>query len=195
MKKLPPGPKTVILNGVAVGEVMSTGDMDRDAEAVRQYLKDKGLYKETSLFQAMFNQAVAFANTSAYLYERDLKRSPRKGFSAAPFAVNATFSIELYIKALAEKHGAKLRGHELLKLHSGLPKAALEEIEAAVPICAPKRALAEAPDFLKYLSELNNAFVEWRYSYELEKTGAIHIEPIIFVMEVLHEACRQRADA
>ena len=83
MRQIPPGQKTVLLNGVAVGEVMSTGDIEKDAEAVREFLKSKGLHKEISLFQAMLNQAVAFANTSAYLYERDLKRAPRKGNSSA----------------------------------------------------------------------------------------------------------------
>lgn len=189
MFKIPPGPKTVLLNGIAVGEVISTGDTDQDSEKVRQFLKDKGLHKEVSLFQAMFNQALAFANTSAYLYERDLKRTPRKGFSAAPFVVNAAFSIELYIKALAEKHGKSLRGHELLKLYKELPKAALSDIAHVIPKCATNRALGEVPNFSKYLSDLNNTFVDWRYCYEREKTGAVYIEPTIFVMEVFHESC------
>lgn len=195
MPKIPPGPKTVLLNGIAVGEVVSTGDIDTDAETVRQFLKNKGLDKEVTSFQAMFNQALAFANTSAYLYERDLRRSPRKGFSAAPFVVNASFSIELYLKALAQRHGIALRGHELTKLHRSLPKKALEAIDAVTPRCAANRNLGEAPRFTDYLKELNNAFVEWRYCYELEKTGAVHIEPAIFVMEVLHESCQLPADA
>jgi hypothetical protein len=190
MVKVPAGLKTVMLNGIAVGEVMSTGDTDRDIAAVRDFLKGKGLYEEVSPFQGVFNQAFAFANTSAYLYERDLRRSPRKGMSMVPFVVNAAFAIELYLKALAQKHGISLRGHELLKLHKELPALALAEIEAVVPRCAGNRALDEAPNFVSYLSELNNAFVEWRYSYELERTGEVNIEPTIFVMEVLHEACK-----
>ena len=195
MRQIPPGQKTVLLNGVAVGEVMSTGDIEKDAEAVREFLKSKGLHKEISLFQAMLNQAVAFANTSAYLYERDLKRAPRKGNSSAPFVVNATFSIELYIKALAEKHGKSLRGHELLKLYRALPKAALADIDSVIPRCAANRALGEVPDLLRYLTDLNNTFVEWRYCYEVERTGPVHIEPVIFVMEVFHESCRLCTDA
>lgn len=190
MTKIAPGPKAVLLNGIVVGEVMSTGNTGRDTEVIRQYLKDKGLHKELTLFQAMLNQAVAFANTSALLYERDLRRSPRRGVSAVPFVVNAAFSIELYLKALAQKHGVALRGHELVKLHKALPKKALVEIEEVTPRCAHKRALVETPNFSAYLQSLNNTFIEWRYSYELEKTGVVHIEPTIFVMEVLHEACR-----
>jgi len=190
MSKVSPGLKTVLLNGIDVGEVLSTGDIERDAEAVRQFLKSRGLHKETSQFQAILNQAVAFANTSAYLYKRDLRRSPRKGISVAPFVVNAAFAIELYLKALAQKHGVALRGHELIKLHNALPRKAHTEIEAVTMQCAANRALGEPPDFLAYLKDLNNTFMEWRYCYELERTGAVHIEPTIFVMEVLHEACR-----
>jgi hypothetical protein len=190
MSKIPPGLKTVLLNGIAVGQVESSGDTERDAETVRQFLKSKGLHKEVSLFQAIFNQALAFANTSAYLYERDLRHSPRGGVSVVPFVVNAAFGIELYLKALAQKHGVSLRGHELIKLYRALPPKGLEEIETVTARCAANRALGEPPKFAAYLLHLNNTFVEWRYSYELERTGALHVEPTIFVMEVLHEACR-----
>lgn len=190
MGAVPPGPKTVLLNGIVVGEVISTGDVEEDSEAIRQFLKDKGLHKETTLFQAMFNQAVAFANTSAYLYERDLRRRPRKGVSTVPFVVNAAFSIELYLKALAQKHGQSLKGHELVKLHKALPAKALLEIESVTPRCAENRGLRGKSNFAAYLQDLNNTFVDWRYCYELERTGAVYIEPTIFVMEVLHESCR-----
>ena len=190
MSKIPPGPKTVLLNGIVVGEVESSGNLERDAETVREFLKAKGLHKETSLFQGIFNQAMAFANTSAHLYEKDLRRPPRKGVSVVPFVVNAAFSIELYLKALGQKHGKSLRGHELIKLHKALPGEAVVEINEVSPRCASKRALGEPHNFVAYLAELNNAFVQWRYVYELERSGAVRIEPTIFVMEVLHEACR-----
>jgi hypothetical protein len=189
MRKIPPGPKTVLLNGIVVGEVVSTGDAEHDTRVIRQFLKSKGLHKEISLYQAIYNQAVAFANTSAYLYERDLRRLPRKGISAAPFVVNAAFGIELYLKALAQKHSIALRGHELTKLYKALPREALIEIKTVIPQCAANRALNETPNFEAYLGTLNRAFIDWRYSYELKQTGTVHIEPTIFVMEVLHTAC------
>jgi hypothetical protein len=114
MPNIPPGPKAILLNGIVVGEVRSTGNTDQDAEAVRAFLKEKGLHKEVTPFQAVFNQAIAFANTSAHIYEKNLRRGPRNGFYPAPFVVNATLSIELYLKALAQKHGKALRGHELV---------------------------------------------------------------------------------
>jgi hypothetical protein len=185
----PAGPKRIIVKGQVVGEYESTGDTDRDIAAVRDFLKSKGLHKEISLFQAIYNQAVAFANTSAYLYEKDLKRLPRNGFSLVPFTVNATFSIELYLKALAQKHNVPLRGHKLIKLYKELPREAKQEIERAIPKCEKNRKLGEPADFEGYLKELNNTFIEWRYCYERERTGSVRIEPTIFVMEVLHKAC------
>jgi hypothetical protein len=190
MRKIPLTPKQVLLNGIVVGEVMSTGDFEKDTERVTQFLKAKGLYKETSLFQAMFSQALAFANTSAYLYKRDLLTTPRRGVSIAPFIVNAAFSIELYLKALAQKHSISLQGHELVVLYEALPSIALQEIQSVMPRCAANRPLGEVPNFQAYITDLNKAFVDWRYCYEKQKLGSIRINPTIFVMEVLHESCR-----
>jgi len=55
MSGISPGPKQVILNGKVVGEYFSTGDIEKDIEAARNVLKINGLYKEISLFQAIYN--------------------------------------------------------------------------------------------------------------------------------------------
>jgi len=183
--------KIVYLNGVAVGEVAATGDNLKDVEIVRQFLQDKGLYKETTLIQAMFRQALSFATTASYLYNRDLTQTPKNGLSAAPFVVNSAFSIELYLKTLGQIHNTSLKGHELLKLLDSLPAEAHKAIEAVIPACVPKRRLEGNVDFRYYISELNSTFVEWRYCYEVDQTSEVRIEPTIFVMEVLHEACRK----
>lgn len=190
MNRIHGGPKTILLKGVAVGEYDSTGDPEADAEAVIQILKEKGLHQETSPFSAAFNQAVSFATASNYLFEKDLSREPRNGASAVPFVVNAAFSIELYLKALSLKHGSALRGHELVKLYEGLPINAKAEIQKMAQRCAIGIDAGKANSFVEFLHELNNTFVEWRYSFEKERTGAVYIEPTIFVMRVLHEACR-----
>ena len=113
--------KTIYLNGIAVGELPSTGDNKKDAEVTRAFLKKKGLYKETTVVQAMYRQAVSFATTAAHLYKTDLLKAPRNGYSAVPFVVNSVFSIELYLKTLAQAHKKSLKGHELLKLFDALP--------------------------------------------------------------------------
>jgi hypothetical protein len=40
--------KEVILNGIVVGEVEATGNIERDLQAIRAFLKEKGLHKEVS---------------------------------------------------------------------------------------------------------------------------------------------------
>lgn len=182
--------KTIYVNGVAVGQVPATGDVEKDIEVAQQFLKDKGLYKETSLVESMFRQALSFCNTSAYIYERDLLKTPRNGLGVAPFVVNSAFSIELYLKTLGQIHGRSLRGHKLLELYDSLPAEAHQAIEKAIPISAQKRKLEGKIDIRAYISDLNNTFIEWRYCYEAGRTNVVHIEPTIFVMEALHEACR-----
>lgn len=181
--------KSILLNGIVVGEVVATGDLELDAKAAHEFLGKKGLLKERAPAEEIFSTAFAFANTSAYLHENGLKKQLSKGASIVPFVVNAAFAIELYFKALAQKHHVTLRGHELLKLYKGLPQEALKEIEQVIPGCASDRKIA-SPNFVEYLKELNSAFVDWRYIFEKSKSGPIHIEPTIFVMQVLHEAFR-----
>lgn len=190
MNRVFAGPKTIMLNGVAVGEYDSTGDLEADAETVTRFLKENGLHKETTPFSAAFSQALSFATTSKYLLENDLSRTPRNGASVVPFVVNSAFSIELYLKALSLKHGSALHGHELVKIYEGLPVNAKAEIEEMALRCAVDNDAGRAHNFVEFLRELNNAFVDWRYAFEKERLGIVHIEPAIFVMRVLHEACR-----
>jgi hypothetical protein len=187
--------KQVLLNGIIVGEFEATGDQEADLRAVSEYLEQRGLRKEVNRYQATFNAAQSFANTSAYLYKRDLQRSPRVGASVVPFVVNAAFGIELYFKALAQKHGVTLSGHRLTKLNKALPAPARSEVESVIPRCAAERNLPGPPDFDSYVHQLDNTFVEWRYFFEKERTGRVDIEPTIFVMQVLHEACLAHAAA
>lgn len=184
--------REIVLKGIVVGSVPVTGDSDHDAETVRQFLEDRGLWKKVPPGNAIFGQAVAFANTAALIHDRTIKHPSKKGFNPAPFVVNSAFAIELYLKALGRMSGKALRGHDLLKLYEALPSTAKSAIELAVPPCANNRRLGEPPKFHAYLSSLRDAFVEWRYCYELERVGAVGVESTIFVMEVLHSACRSQ---
>jgi hypothetical protein len=182
--------KTVYVDGMAIGEVPATGDLEKDFDVALQYVKEKGFYKQTTMAQAMFRQAVSFATTGAHLYEQDLKGMPRSVFSIAPFVVNCAFAIELYLKTLAQIHGKSLKGHKLVELFDGLPDSARKAIEIVMPDCAAKRRITEQVSFRDFLAELNDAFVEWRYCYELSNTGKVRIAAVIFIADCLHQACR-----
>lgn len=186
-----PETKTLYLNGIVVGEVEATGEREKDMDVALQFLKDKGLYRKTTPAQAMFRQALSFATTAASLYKTDLIKAPRNGFSIAPFIVNSAFSIELYLKTLGQIHNNPMKGHELLHLFDSLPSDAHQGIDGVLPNCRKEWGPKDGVDLRICISELNNAFVEWRYCYEKYRTNEIHIDRMIFVMKVLHEACRK----
>jgi hypothetical protein len=96
--------KSLKLNGVIVGEYLGSDDQDEDVEAARDMLRAKGLYSSPSLPSAMLGQANAFAYVANATYMDLMKnRGPNKPIVAAPFVVNAAFSVELYLKTLADQ--------------------------------------------------------------------------------------------
>jgi hypothetical protein len=176
--------KKLFLNGVLVGEVPATGDTSVDAAVARQFLKDRGLDREVTVVQAMFRQAVSFCDTAAML-NADLQKQPSRGLTIAPFVVNLTFSIELYLKTLARAHDAELTGHELASLFDSLPAPAL----AGIDIAANKGG-GTLQRVRECLDDLKGVFVQWRYVYERERSPEVKVEPSIWVAMVLHAACQ-----
>jgi hypothetical protein len=183
--------KKLYLDGKYVGEYEATGDFQRDRELAIALLREKGLYRETTPEQAIFRQAVSFATTASYLYKRDLTTVPRNGVSVAPFVVNATFALELYLKTLGQLYNRALRGHDLLDLFDALPPEAHDSLQQSFAKAQWQCGIADLVGFRKALADLRGAFVEWRYLHESGRASSeIVFAPMIFVMEVLHEACR-----
>ncbi len=110
--------------------------------------------------------------------------------SLAPFVVNSVFAIELYLKTLGQLHDAPMRGHDLLKLFASLPPSAHQKLMPHFSSSQRKSDLSTLDDFRDTLVMMRGAFVEWRYLYETERTEELRLEPMIFVMEVLHNACK-----
>jgi len=118
---------TLYANGIIVGEVEVTGDTAKDMEVARQFLRNKGLYKETTLVQAMFRQAVSFATTAAHLHRTDLLKAPGTGS-----ALHLRGQQCVQHRALSEDTWADsqqtTQGHELLNLFESLPVEAHQSI-------------------------------------------------------------------
>ena len=185
--------KTLYLNGIAIGELESTGDLDEDADAAQKFLKERGLWKATPQDLRIFNQAVAFSSTAGQLYT-SLARPPHPDWkNGAPFVVNAALACELYLKALAAKHGKSLRGHELVALYGALPAAARAQVEAVQAQSAAEWKLPSTTSVASALRQLNKAFVEWRYLHERDRTPAVHFRQTIFAMHALHHAYSPKA--
>ncbi len=183
--------KELLLNGVVVGNVEHTGDFEKDAAACMQFLKDKGLYQKADPVKTIFRQALSFATTASHLYKHGLSIRPWNVHDVAPFVVNSAFSIELYLKTLAKHHGTALRGHDLLKLLGAQPAAARADISAVLPACRLDFPPAGNPELRECVGELANAFVDWRYLHEKVGASTVRIDRAIFVMKVMHAACKK----
>jgi hypothetical protein len=183
--------KELLLNGVVVGQVEHTGDFEKDAATCLQFIKDKGLYEKPDPVKTFFRQALSFATTASHLYKKGLSSHPWNVHDVSPFVVNSAFSIELYLKTLAQHHGTVLKGHDLLKLLGALPAAARNDIKAVLPRCRLEFPPGGNPELRECVAELANAFVEWRYLHEKMRATTIRIDRAIFVMKVMHEACKK----
>jgi hypothetical protein len=180
--------KDIILNGIIVGSYDATDDNEKDMEAVREFLKEKGLHKEVTTNDAMYGQANAFAEVANGLYKRDLIYSPFKGSSVPPFVVNASFSIELYLKTIHDAYGNKIRGHHLSIIYKKLPEKGKEYFLNAANDIRHLYKLKEGSDIDTCIESLNEAFEQWRYLYEYDRIDT-EIQSIRYTMHVAHEAC------
>jgi hypothetical protein len=191
------GMKTLSVNGIAVGEVSMTGDVHKDVEIARAFLKARNLLPAVSPARATLGQALAFATTAHAVHDTFLKTSPaRNGMVSPPFVVNSAFSIELYLKALHLLQGAPSPwGHRLLDLFDTLHPDMRQKIQDGAREFGPDYLPREFAgiDIRTFIGDLDNAFVEWRYAHEGGITGVVHVYPTIFVMKVLHEVS-QRID-
>ena len=182
--------KTIYVNGIAIGEYVTTGDPEKDIEAAHEIIKSKGLHKETTEVDAMHSQANSFANTAKELYECDLRTVPIKNsMSMVPFVVNATFSIEIYLKTLHAISGNKVRGHSLAKLYHDLQDDVKTTIQRAADDLRQYYDVEGNAEIISCIETLDKAFEQWRYAYEYEKLSYVGFQSTRFVYHVLHESC------
>lgn len=180
--------KEVLLNGFVVGEVEATGDFEKDAQIVRDFLREKGLDRDISIDDSMQGQANSFAEVANDLYRRDLKYSPYKGSSTAPFVVNAVLSIEIYLKTMHYLFGSTRHTHNLLDLYNRLDDDSKSIFVSAADDIRPRYRLPDGVDIIECLRSLSTAFEDWRYIYENKKLKT-EIQSIRYTMHVSFEAC------
>jgi hypothetical protein len=184
--KPPKGMKTVMCDNKPVGYVKDVSDPKETIRLAQELIKSKGLSREISKSESIYNQAQSFANTAAYLYEKDLKSLPRNPQSITPFVVNAAFSAEMYLKCLQEVHGQITESHVLTVLFKSLPNKVKDKINKTSKKFESQYQIEKGVLFKNHLKNINNAFVDWRYIYE-KKYESLNIQQTIFVIQVLHE--------
>jgi len=184
--KPPKEMKVVLFDNKPIGYVKDVADPKEAAKLALNLLKLKGLWREISKSESIYNQAQSFANTSAYLYEKDLKSLPRNPQSITPFVVNAAFSAEMYLKCLQEIHGQPTETHVLTALFKTLPNKVKDKINKTCKKFESQYKIEQGILFKEHLKNINNAFINWRYIYE-RSNEYVNITQTIFVLQVLHE--------
>jgi hypothetical protein len=183
--------KTLYVDGKPVGQVEATGDTMKDMEIARRFLRESGFEREVTIFQAMYRQALSFASAANYVYVNDLNKTPVNPLGIAPFVVNSAFSIEVYLKTIHQLSGKSVKGHKLRAIYDSIPIEWQSKIHDAAKRFSIEFNIKDFNEFPNYIKELDDAFVEWRYLYEKERTSEVKILPTIYVMKVLHEVCRE----
>ena len=182
--------KDILFNGIKVGSLNVTGNTLEEAKTVQRILKEKGLLKEISTHSSIYNQANCFAKVANDLYQNDLKISPLNAISIAPFIVNATFSIELYFKAIHNAYGNKIKGHHLTSLYKDMPVEGKQHFLNAANDIRNHYHLNNGVNIHTCLESLNKAFENWRYMYEYN-TLSLELQSIRYLMHTAHETyCR-----
>jgi len=180
--------KKLLFNGDEVGEIESNDDFESEIEQVQKLLEAKGFNKQVSETDMIHGQANSFAEVANEIYNQHLNISPFHASSAAPFVVNAVFSIELYLKTMRSHYGEKVRGHNLTSLYNGLRKEAKNILLHAAEDVRPHYDLEPGLSIIETFGDLSRSFEQWRYLYE-NNGLSISIQPVRFAMHVCHEAC------
>jgi hypothetical protein len=187
--------KDLKLNGVIIGQYLGSDDQEEDLAAARELLRARGI-EPPSRVSVMLGQADSFAYVANATYQELRNRGADKPMVVAPFIVNAAFSVELYLKTLHfAATGASSREHRLIELYDALPEASRNEIAARARRVAAEHG--ENPDvqFRDLLAMINEAFVTWRYVYELERTETVHLQQTMLVMHACRDACKRIVNA
>jgi len=180
--------KDILVNGIVVGSYEATGDYIKDIEVVDKIIKEKGLHKEVTTNDSMFGQANHFSRVAEDIYKDAFKQSPFKGGFMGPFVVNATFSIELYLKTIHNVYGNNIRGHHLYNIYKGMPKLGKTHFLRSASDVRPLYSLSDGEDIQTCLTNLSKAFEEWRYIYEKNHLH-VEIQSVRYTMHTCYEAC------
>lgn len=180
----------VNVNGAEVGHFASTGDVRSDLALANIVRREAG-YGPTILSEWEQRRLAAcdFAQTFKHTFETTMS-APRtvRPFSAVPLVVLGAFSLELFLKAIACKHGHDPgREHKLYKIAMDLPVPAKRTIALSYrALCADRSG--PYPDVDEFLKAFSDAFIKWRYSYEHESLQAVSVKDIQFCQDLFNNA-------
>lgn len=185
-----PHVKTVLYNGKPVGTYIATGNREQELEASRAVLLEAGIDLNAGKAAQLtaLGQARSFGVVTKLIVDAGFKSHPWNPDLVAPLVVNASFCIEVFLKALGKLVGKDLRGHQLNALFDALPMeqqdAIQKEFDNRLPIHRlPPSALRDE------LASMSKAFEQWRYLYEKDTRLEFEVRVALAVIEALDRVC------
>ena len=146
--------------------------------------------------QRMFRHACAFAECADMAEAKFCHDTADIEWYITPAVVNSAFACEVYIKALLQFYDIRFMNllppkerHEIKKLYGLLPEESEEWIKQRTLDCyggALKNAFG-----LEQLDDISDAFIDWRYSYEIVGTKRASMQINIGFLTVFRNALRE----
>ena len=144
--------------------------------------------------QEMFCHACTFCECADLAQNKLQHDTANIGFYTSPAVINSAFACEVFMKAMLLYYGEPThKMHKLKNLYEALPDEVREWVKSVTSMNC--RDLWVDSFGFEILDQVSNAFVEWRYIYELNwsKGAAVYID-IGFLnrfRDALREACCQ----
>jgi len=149
----------------------------------------------------IINPEVFYKAEAFHITAKIIVNNEKLKFHGAPFIVNSTLAIELYLKSMLSnkcfgnlKHGKYSlvysevkKGHDLVSLFSKIPDNLKKQLSKR---CSETTSKIEILNFLK---EYKDHFINWRYSFE-GKARYYKPNEILFVMEIFNQFGRNILD-
>lgn len=140
----------------------------------------------------MFRCACAFAEVADMANEKFCHDTADIEWYTTPGVVNAAFACEVFLKTMLKIHDIEVKKHELKALYDLLPEHEREWIKmATINNCGQWTDICGR----EILAEMSDAFVKWRYVYEINifKEGSIRCDYgfLTAFRNALREACCQ----
>jgi hypothetical protein len=182
--------KTLKIDGSTVCEYLGSSDPEEDQQIVQQLLRRKSVQRTVSKSRAMFQHASSFARVASSIYEREIRADPARGSNVgAPFVVNATLSIEFFLKTLLVVAGDSHFDQELLSLHDSLSEDSQRELDAQAGVLAPLHGEQPSINFRDLLRPLDGVLEEWRSERGPPSVELFHFPQIVLAMQTCREVC------
>ena len=180
----------MLYNGKPVGTYIAAGDREQELAASRAVLLEVGIDLNSGKVEQLtaLGQARSFGVVTKLILDAGFKSHPWNPNLVAPLIVNASFCLEVFLKASGKLVGKDLRGHHLDALFDALPVEQQDAIQKEFDSRLPIHQLPPG-SFRDELTSMSKAFEQWRYLYEKDTRLEFELRVALAVIEALDRVC------